>query len=147
VVARFLTFGLLALGILQNPSTQQASAHPTQAIRLLLLTDPLSAEIAGMEVMGSGAEGSRGYVVNLQGHVGTVGKLDRMNIQVWLLRVDGTTVTQIETLPCMDCFNSVPPTDYRQFRFGPVPAMELSGVVVSENGKLYVRQIKATFAH
>jgi len=65
-----------------------------------------------------------------------------MTIQVWLLRADGTTVTKQETPSRSGGFQSIPPTDYRRFTFAPVPAKDLVGVVVSENGKLLVREIK-----
>jgi hypothetical protein len=149
MLARQFLVGMMALLTVPSVHAQQAQRDPWQPNpwRSLLVADRLSDEITAMDVSEMGMDGIPRYLsVNLQGHVGTVGKLAAMTIQVWLLRADGTTVTQKETFPCYDCFESIPPTDYRRFTFAPVPAKELAGVVVSVSGKLYVREIKATSA-
>ncbi len=55
-----------------------------------------------------------------------------MDIQAWLLRGDGTAISQIEKVNVKG--NGI------VFSFTPVPAKELAGVVVSVNGTLYVRE-------
>jgi hypothetical protein len=57
-----------------------------------------------------------------------------MDIQAWLLRGDGTAISQVEKRNVK--------TNGIVFTFAPVPAKELAGVVVSVNGKLFVREIK-----
>ena len=64
-------------------------------------------------------------------------------IQAWLLRADGTAVAMMPK-----SFHDRPMTgdiypDVVFFDFVQVPAKELAGVVVSVNGKLFVREIKA----
>jgi hypothetical protein len=146
MVARQMIICLMALLAVPSVHAQQAQRDPWQPNpwRSLLVADHLSEEITGMEVAEIGMDGIPRYLsVDLQGHVGTVGRLAGMTIQVWLLRADGTTVTQQETLPCGgDCFHGIPSVDSRRFRFALVPTRELAGVVVSENGKLLVREIK-----
>jgi hypothetical protein len=146
MLARHFLIGLIALLAVPSVHAQQAQRDPWQPNpwRSLLVADHLSEEITGMEVAEIGMDGIPRYLsVDPRGHVGTVGKLAGMTIQVWPLRADGTTVTQQETLPCGgDCSHGVPSVDSRRFTFAPVPAKELVGVVVSENGGLYVREIK-----
>lgn len=149
MLTRQLLIGVMALLTVPWVHAQQAQQQPRDPwqpnpFRNLLIADRLSEEIAGFSVTEIGMNGvSRYVVVDLRGHIGTVGKLAGMTIQVWLLRADGTTVTQQETLPCAgDCSYSLPSTDGRRFTFAPVPPNELAGVVISENGKLYVREIK-----
>jgi hypothetical protein len=144
MIARHFFVGLMTLATVSAQPRPQSPWQPS-SIRLILSADHLSEEITGMQVLEVGLNGVPSVLaVILQGHVGTMGRLDGMAIQVWLLRANGTTTTQQETLPCMDCFQSIPPTDYRQFRFAPVPTRELAGVVVSVNGKFWVRAINAS---
>jgi hypothetical protein len=144
MLARQLLIGVMALLTVPSVHAQQPqSSWQPNPFRFLLIADHLSEEIRGMEVLEIGMNGVPSYLsVGLGGHVMDVGRLARMNIQVWLLRADGTTVARRETLPCYDCFEGIPPTDSRRFTFAPVPAKDLVGVVVSENGKLIVREIK-----
>ena len=145
MLARTLLIGVLALATLPHSPGPQTS--PT-ALRILLRVENPSDDIAALSVVEAvhpnGAP--RTLSVELQGQVMRVGqqsKLAGMTIQVWLLRADGTTVAQGKCSGC-DSFTSTPPVDHRQFTFAPVPAKELAGVVVSLNGKLFVREIKVT---
>jgi hypothetical protein len=142
MLARPLLIGVMAL--LTVPSVHARQPQQPNPWRSLLVVDRLSDDITALDVSEIGMDGIPRYLsVDLQGHVGTVGTLAGLPIQVWLLRADGTTVTQQQTPSRSGGFQSIPPTDDRRFTFAPVPANELSGVVVSENGKLYVREIKA----
>jgi hypothetical protein len=75
-----------------------------------------------------------------------------VNTQVWLLRADGTALTHTgRQLSVMSADGAAPPgvmqrlpgTERMEFWFAPVPSKGLAGVVVSENGRLFVREIKA----
>jgi len=65
--------------------------------------------------------------------------LSAMRIQVWLLRTDGTALAQSQEPVSIGSATGV---NTMRFTFAPVPARELAGVVVSEDGKLFVRVIK-----
>jgi hypothetical protein len=58
--------------------------------------------------------------------------------------MDGSVLRQTEAVPVVDVGKDQVSTDGMVFRFTTVPLQELAGVVVSENGRLYVREIKAT---
>jgi hypothetical protein len=81
----------------------------------------------------------------------------QVSIQVWLLRTNGTALTRTGTqLGVMSADvgvgsleeaqrlrGTVHGTERMEFSFPLVPPKELAGVVVSVNGKLFVREIKA----
>jgi hypothetical protein len=147
VIARYLLVGLLALGIPTAPSAQQGVPSQT-----LLAPAPLSDEITALTVTEhSGMGGPPGVQVTLQGpqvHDGARNPLSMRTTQVWLLRKDGTTVGDLSKPIEMIDNSSVRDfgvvTHWIRFTFQLVPPQELAGVVVSVNGKLYVREIKAS---
>jgi len=59
-------------------------------------------------------------------------------LQVWLLRADSTVIPPLGN-PSLLILNS---TVYRLYEFPKVPADELSGLVVSLNGKFYCREVE-----
>jgi len=63
---------------------------------------------------------------------------NRTDLQVWLLRTDGTVIPPLGN-PSLIILDS---TEYRFYEFSKVPADELSGVVASLNGKFYCREIE-----
>jgi hypothetical protein len=101
---------------------------------------PLSAEIPNLAVESqpSGVVVSIGFPARRTGSPPST----RPRIQVWLLKSDGNAVIQkgvsgiVGGVPA----SSSSATDF--FRFNPVQLSELAGVVVSIDGKLYVREIK-----
>jgi len=147
MIARYLTVGLLTLGILPDPSAQRAQAHPSQT---LLAPAPLSDEITALSVTEySGMGGPPGVQVALQGpqvHDGARNPLSVRTTQVWLVRKDGTTVGDLshpmETIDNASVRDFGVVTYGLLFSFQPVPPQDLAGVVVSVNGKMYVREIK-----
>jgi hypothetical protein len=68
---------------------------------------------------------------------------DATAARVWLLRIDGTSVPQLDP-PFV--FSLGAPgdyaTDYQFYRFVKVPRKELAAVVVSYHGKLYCHEIE-----
>jgi hypothetical protein len=69
--------------------------------------------------------------------------LSNLNLQVWLLKTDGTAIPQLES-PSEISIGSIGDysTDYMFYKFSKVPINELSGVVVGVNGKLYCHEIE-----
>jgi len=66
-----------------------------------------------------------------------------LDLQVWLLKSDGTSIPQLnkpneETIGSIGDYS----TDYMFYEFQKVPANELAGVVVSMNGKFYCHEIE-----
>jgi hypothetical protein len=61
----------------------------------------------------------------------------RMKILVWLLRSDGTTVTQHEKPVVVGIGNAGDHTEIMTFTYTPASAAELAGVVVRVDGKLF----------
>ena len=66
-----------------------------------------------------------------------------LDLQVWLLKTDGTSIAQ-SAKPSVGTIGSIGDysTDYMFYQFPKVPVNELSGVVVSVNGKLYCHEIE-----
>jgi hypothetical protein len=67
--------------------------------------------------------------------------LTGFDIQVWLLRSDGTAVTQAYRPGHAGAANAGSVTDMMTFTFNRVPSTELAAVVVSVNGNPYIRKI------
>ena len=67
-----------------------------------------------------------------------------MAIQVWLLRSDGVGVALKEKTYTVQAHNGGGAWEIMTLGFEHVSAPQLAGVVVSVNGKLYVREIKAS---
>jgi hypothetical protein len=69
-----------------------------------------------------------------------------LDLQVWLLKSDGTSIPQLNK-PSMISFSNFggdSSTDYMFYTFQKVSVNKLSGVVVSMNGKLYCREIETS---
>jgi hypothetical protein len=147
MLARQVLIGVMALGSLPVSPTQSAQA----ATRVLLAPAPLSDEITELTVTARPEfTDSPAYIeVLLQGQSIRPGEVDPkpltgMTLQVWLLRTDGTTLAQARKPIHVRGFAPGLSTAEMLFAFPPIPLQELAGVVVSVNGKLYVREIKAT---
>jgi hypothetical protein len=66
-----------------------------------------------------------------------------LDLQVWLLKTDGTSIPQSAKQSSVSVGSiGVDSTDYLIYQFSQVPVDELSGVVVSMNGKLYCHEIE-----
>jgi hypothetical protein len=147
MLARLL-IGIMALATMPDSSAQQAPQPPG---RVLLAPAPLSDEIAALSVTEySGMGGPPRVQVALKGaqvHDGARNPLSVRTTQVWLLRKDGTTVGDLSHP--MEMIGNASVRDFGVvtywllFSFQPVPPQDLPGVVVSVNGKMYVREIKA----
>jgi hypothetical protein len=146
MLARQLLVAVMALGTLPNSSTGQGQ-EPSS--RFWLLTSaPLSDDVSAFSVTNrpEGA-GSPAFIeVTLIGQHGNTDpkRLPLQTIQAWLLRADGTVVAMMPK-----SFHDRPTTgdiypDVVFFDFVQIPAKDLVGVVVSVNGKLFVREIKAS---
>jgi hypothetical protein len=154
MIARYLLVGLLALGIPTAPPAQQGASSQT-----LLAPAPLSDEITALTVTeysgrcaGIKPQPWMGdppcIQVKLNGPavhdgVSSPNLLSVRTTQVWLLRKDGTAVRNL-IQPMNAMWSADIPFPYGLvFTFQRVPPQELAGVVVSVNGKLSGREIKA----
>ncbi|MEY2466972.1 MAG: hypothetical protein QOD03_1493 [Verrucomicrobiota bacterium] len=68
---------------------------------------------------------------------------NNLDLQVWLLKTDGTSIPQSSkpSVVSIGGFGDYS-NDYMFYMFQKVPLSELSGVVVSMNGKLYCHEIE-----
>jgi hypothetical protein len=158
MLARQMLIAVMALATLPYPHAPQEQANP---VRTLLAPAPLSDEITALTVteylgrcagikprLGTGG-GPPCIQVKLNGpavHDGasSPNPLSVRTTQVWLLRKDGTAVGMNLIQPMNAMWSGDIPFPYGMvFTFEAVPPQELAGVVVSVNGKLYVREIKA----
>jgi hypothetical protein len=153
MLARHFLIGVMSLATLPY-----SPRHPIQLIgeHTLLLVNQPSDYIAALSVLEkrnvSGVP--ERLVVRIDRSIpDDKTPLWRVNTQVWLLRADGTALTQTgRQLSVMSADGAAPPgvtqrlpgTERMEFWFAPVPSKELAGVVVSENGRLFVREIKAS---
>ncbi|MDB6023899.1 MAG: hypothetical protein JWM68_122 [Verrucomicrobiales bacterium] len=64
-----------------------------------------------------------------------------LNLEVWLLKGDGTTIPQVHKPFHVSFATSGPGTDYVVYEFAKVPANALSGIVVRAKGKLCCHQL------
>jgi hypothetical protein len=144
---RHLLIGIMALATVPSSSTGQGQESSSR--HFLLTVAPLSDDVNFLYVVAhSEATNSPAFIeVILEGQSGGTNprRLSLQAIQTWLLRADGTAV-----LAMPKSFHDRPmrgDTDSDIiifFDFVSVPPQDLAGVVVSVNGKLYVREIKAT---
>jgi hypothetical protein len=146
MLARPFLVVVMALTTLPHSSRPQVPEPPG---RVLLTAAPLSDEISSLMVVArSGSANSPAYVLlRIQGQYakGNPNRLSHQTVQAWLLRADGTAVPAIPKLDAPDrpMTGDIGP-DIIFFAFVTVPANELAGVVVSVNGRLLVREIKAS---
>ena len=65
-----------------------------------------------------------------------------VNLQVWLLKVDGTSIPQVGK-PSLISIGSIGnyENDYMVYRFSRVPTNEIAGIVVRVNGTLYCQEL------
>jgi len=155
MLARHFLIGVPALAILPV-SQEQVVVHPLVPVSpppvWLLRVAPLSDDVSQLSVLYHSEE--VGIVpafieVTLDGRHGNADpkRLPIQTIQAWLLRADGTSVSQMPKsfhgFPLSEATTDYYP-DAVSFDFVPVPAKDLAGVVVSVNGTLYVRAIKAS---
>src|SRR5580693_1570431 len=145
---RHLLIGVMALATRAYPQVPSEHLYST---RPLLSNVPLSDEISIDVIELSQGVGSQPpmLVVHLWGQPIRSGEtnphprlLSEMATQVWLLRADGTSVAQRPKMPCVGDRAGVV-TDTACFSFDDAPRQDVAGVVVSVDGKLYVREIKA----
>jgi hypothetical protein len=150
--ARPFLIGLMALatlpGVQTSPPNLEAQ-YTDLPTRTLLSARPLSDEIRDLSVN----ETSQYIEVEMRGRSWRDGEkeprplwLSGMTIQVWLLGSDGKVVAQREKPVSVVVGNAGSSQGIMQVRFDPVPPQGLAGVVISVNGKLYVREIKANSA-
>jgi hypothetical protein len=148
MLARPLLIGVMALatlpGVQTSPPTLKAQSTDLPT-RTLLSVRPLSDEIRDLSVN----ETSQYIEVEMRGRSWRDGEkeprplwLSGTTIQVWLLRSDGKVVAQREKPVSVVVGNAGSSQGIMQAHFDPVPPQELAGVVVSVDGKLYVREIK-----
>jgi hypothetical protein len=141
MLARHFLIGVMALATVPSLSGQQV-VKPFSA-RVLLALAPLSDEISSLRVTAlSEGAGSPAFI-----EVSLVDprRLSGQTIQAWLLNADGTAVaTMPKSFHDRPTEGFVIPDLIYFFDFVSVPAKELAGVVVSVNGKLYAREIKAS---
>jgi hypothetical protein len=153
MLARHFLIGVMALATLPH-----SPRNPIQLIgeHTLLLVNQPSDDIAALSVLEKWT--ASGVPERLVVRIDRTRPDDKtplwnVNTQVWLLRADGTALAQTgRQLSVMTADGAAPPgvmqrlpgTDRMEFWFAPVPAKELAGVVVSENGRLFVREIKTS---
>ena len=123
--------------------TRSISAPSAQATRYLLHVSPLSDEITNLWVV----ETPEILEVQFDGQCTRVGEtntkpLSGMTLQAWLLRADGTALAQRSNPSRASAGGSGCKPDLMIFSFEHVPPKDLAGVVVSVDGKLFVREIK-----
>jgi hypothetical protein len=141
MLARQLLIGVMALATFPRPIAQEAEPI---FWRYLLHENHVSDEIADLsvfeQVVATGLPAMKS--VELDGDVHqsrNLKPLSAMRIQVWLLRTDGTALAQSQAPVSIGSATGV---NTMRFTFAPVPAKEVAGVVVSEDGTLFVRAIK-----
>jgi|SRR5579864_689549 len=148
MLARHFLIGVIALTTLPV-SQEQLVVHPLVPVSppalVLLRASALSDDVSFLGAVAYSKETDRPAFIEVS-LIGQHGKADAkrlpsLTIQTWLLRVDGTAVAAMPK-----SFHDRPMTgdidpDVVFFDFVPVPPQELAGVVVSVNGKLYVREI------
>jgi len=150
MLARTFLIGVMALATLPSPQVPSRQVH---SFRPLLNTVPLSDEIS-VDVIelfeGVGAQPPL-LVVQLGRLPTRSGEsnphpqpLSGMAIQVWLLRADGTSVAQRQKRSIVAPEQAGVITETTSVFFDDVPHHDVAGVVVSVDGKLYVREIKAS---
>jgi len=149
MLARHFLIAVMTLAILPSPQVPSGQMH---SLRPLLNTVPLSDEI-NVDVIelfeGVGTQPPM-LVVQL-GRLSTRSgessphpqPLSGMAIQVWLLRADGTSVAQRQRWSIVAPAMAGVMTDTTSVFFDDVPRQDVAGGVVSIDGKLYVREIKA----
>jgi hypothetical protein len=71
-------------------------------------------------------------------------KLKDMNIQVWVLKTDGTALTKKSRLEGITICNAGSCTDSMMFVFEHAAPSDLAAVVMRVDGQLIVREIQAT---
>jgi hypothetical protein len=147
MLARQLFIGLIALATVPSLSVlPQGQVIPIHFFNVDLHFSPDVPSLLVAEV--DDATGvPQAMTVRLGGYPlrpGDPSLLANLSIQVWLLRADGTVLARREKFKFDDPTAYKPSIDNMEFWFVPVPAKELAGVVVSINGKLLVREIKAT---
>jgi hypothetical protein len=79
-----------------------------------------------------------GYRDNKEHITPKAGDLHR---QVWLLRADGTAISQSQEPAVISISNAGWSNDYLIFGFQKKSTNEVAGIVVSVNGKLYCREL------
>jgi len=143
MLARPFLIGLMALTTLPLSQQQMQRVMPLVDTHALLSVHNLSDDVSLLSVGERWSPNGvhEGMFVSLYGaSTGSPDKSPRlvatMDIQAWLLRGDGTAISQIERRDVK--VNGI------VFTFAPVPAKELAGVVVSVNGTLFVREVKAS---
>lgn len=141
MLARQFLIGTMALATLPGWQT----SPPALQTRNLLSVGPLSGEISSLSV----SERTEDIAVQIGGGWWRDREtnprplyLSGMTIQVWLLSTDGRAPAQKAKPINVQFAGSL--SDSMIFSFDRVPPRELAGVVVSVNGKLYVREIKAS---
>jgi hypothetical protein len=146
---RHLLIGVMTLATQPYPQVPSEHLHSS---RPLLNNVPLSDEISIDVIELSRGVGSQPpmLVVHVWGQPVRSGGtnphprlLSEMAIQVWLLRADGTSMAQRPKMPTIGDRAGVV-IDTTSFFFDDAPRQDVTGVVVSVNGKLFVREIKAT---
>jgi hypothetical protein len=165
MIARYLLVGLLALGIPTAPPAQQGAPSQTllapaplsDQIKALTVTE-YSGKCAGIKPQPGTGDGPPCIHVELHGlavHDNGVWRtvtdgasspnlLSARTTQVWLLRKDGTAVGNLFQPMAAMWSDDYPVPFGMLFTFQAVPPQDLAGVVVSVNGKLYVREFKAS---
>lgn len=146
MLARRLLIGVIALATL--PALRAQTRQPPRVLPSFEpLTDGVS--ITVVEQPDTGTQPAF-ILVQLSGQSTPNGKtnpnpkpLSGMAIQLWLLRTDGTAVPQHGKPGFVGLSNMGEVTDMMSLLFEDAPTKDLAGVVVSVNGKFYVREIKA----
>ena len=67
--------------------------------------------------------------------------VNSLDLQVWLLRKDGTAIPQHDKPTSIGIANAGSDTDYMIYTFEKVASYELAGIVVRVKGKLYCQEI------
>ena len=127
-----------------TPSRPTVASSFPQSSDTLLVVLPFSDEISGLRVN----DQANSILIELDGQSVTNGQpftrpLSAMNLQVWLLLKDGRTVPQRERPAHVDVrsLDASETVDAMNFLFDYFAPTELASLVVSVNGKMYVRQI------
>jgi hypothetical protein len=142
--ARLVLLGVMALATLSSVRVRQEQRI---SVRFLLRVGRVSEDVGGLRVFERDTYGvPESFHVDVDGVPTPTNRLplSGMTIQVWLLRADGTSLTQRDKPSRMSAANPWEHSDTIEFAFVPTPPEELAGVVVSVNGTLYVREIKAS---
>jgi hypothetical protein len=146
MIARRLLFGLMLFSTLPLLSMRPVpQLNPT----FLLVARGVSGDIAGLyvkeqedliSVQLDGATTSAYTIISPTNPLPR--PLKDLAIQVWVLRMDGTTLGQTDRGNAGIC-NAGACTDSMEFSFEHAAPKELAGVVVRVDGKLFVREIKS----